>query len=291
MDNDDYVVKIEDVSFRYAGATAPALKDVSLAVRRGEIMLLIGPTGAGKSTLYMCLNGLIPHAVRGRMTGRVVVCGRETATTSVPELAQRIGFVFQDPDQQLFSLSVEDELAFGPENLGLPRAEIAHRIDNAQRAVRLGDILDREPARLSGGQKQSVAIGSVLAMLPDVLVMDEPTSSLDPENTQKVLQLIQELNEGLGKTILIAEHKIDAVAPLADRVVVLHEGSMLLEGEPENVLTNVASLHRAGITAPTATEFCYALKKRGLDVGKLPTSIDELLDRLDNLVPTNGRSG
>lgn len=283
MSNGDSLVTVEELGFRYPGVAAPALSDISFTVEQGEIVLLLGPTGAGKSTLYMCLNGLIPHSVRGRMAGRVTVCGQDTSTTSVPELAQRIGFVFQDPDLQIFSLSVEDELAFGPENLGLPREEIASRVHDVQRAIELGPVLNREPARLSAGQKQSVAIASVLTMQPELLVMDEPTSSLDPQNTQKVLDLIRSLNEDFGKTILIAEHKIDDVAPLASRVVVLNEGRVVLQGDPIEVLTDIDSLHGAGLMGSTPAEFGHSLRAQGVAISKLPFTVEEALFSLDEL--------
>jgi energy-coupling factor transporter ATP-binding protein EcfA2 len=268
-------VQVRGLTFYYQGASEPALSDVDLVLERGEIAALVGPTGAGKSTLFMALTGLIPHHVRGRMAGSVTVAGMDTQTHAIAELAQRVGIVFQAPETQLFALSVRDELAFGPENLGLPKDEIRNRITDTAESVGLVDILDHEPAQMSGGQQQAVAIGSVLAMLPEVLVLDEPTSNLDPEGSDRVLTLIERLNRSQGKTILIAEHKIDDVAKIAQHVFVMAEGRIVLDGSRHSVFRQVDVLHALGVVAPTATEVAYALGKAGVPFDPMPVTFDE----------------
>jgi energy-coupling factor transport system ATP-binding protein len=269
-------VVIESLTFKYASAQEPALKDIDLTFRQGEIALLIGPTGAGKSTLYMCLNGLIPHLIQGRMFGKVTIAGMDTTQHNIAHLAQQVGIVFQDPEIQLFSLTVQDELAFGPENLGLSKEEILTRVDDAVTIIGLRDLLEREPARLSGGQQQTVAIGSVWSMLPDVLIMDEPTSNLDPEGSRRVLDLIKKLNNEYGKTILIAEHKIDEVAHLADHVFVMYQGQIVADGTPHDVFGKPEMLHELGLVAPVAAELAYRLQCEGKEVGeRLPLTIED----------------
>lgn len=277
-------VQIEDLSFRYQGARQASLRKVNLNIRRGEITMLIGPTGAGKSTLYMCLNGLIPHLIQGHLSGRVTITGLDTSLHSIAHLSQKVGFVFQDPEVQLFSLTVHDELAFGPENLGLPKSEIFSRIDQAVRSIGLMDLLEREPARLSGGQQQTVAIGAIWAMLPDVLIMDEPTSNLDPESSLRVLRLIERLNQEHGKTIVIAEHKIDEVAGFADHVIVMNDGQIVLDGTPNHVFSQVTSLHEYGLVAPVAAEIAHRLQGRGYQFDKLPLSVEEGVDAINKLL-------
>jgi len=285
----DYTVEIEHLTFQYRGAAEPALRDINLTLRRGEIALLIGPTGAGKSTLYQCLNGLIPNLIAGQMSGRVVVAGMDTAEHSIPELAQKVGLVFQDPEVQIFSLTVEDELAFGPENLGLPKDEILRRVDHAATTIQLQDLMAREPARLSGGQQQTVAIGSVWSMLPEVVILDEPTSNLDPEGSERVLALIQQLKREHGKTILIAEHKIDEVAQLADHVFVMQQGRVVLDGSPREVFGQPERLHAVGLVAPVATELLYRLEASGWSLdGPLPLTVAEGLAMLKRLRASSG---
>ncbi len=275
----DNILEVDNLSFRYTGADEPTLRNVNLNIRKGEITLLIGPTGAGKSTLYLCLNGLIPNLIRGHFTGTVLLAELNTAEHSVPELAQKVGIVFQDPEVQLFSLTVEDELAFGPENLGLPRETILQRMKDAATTVHLTHLLEREPARLSGGQQQTVAIGSVWSMLPDVLIMDEPTSNLDPEGGLHVLSLIQKLNRDYGKTILIAEHKIDEVAHLADHVLVMSAGKIVMDGTPREVFSQLDELHALGLVGPIAAELAYKLRQQGVAWdGPLPLTMDEGVD-------------
>ena len=278
------IVVVEDLTFFYSGSKEPALQDVNLTFHRGEIALLVGATGSGKSTLYMCLNGLIPHLVPGRVGGRVLIDGSPTSERSISELAQEVGFVFQSPDVQLFSHTVREELAFGPENLGLTVPEILRRIQLAATTIGISDLLEREPAYLSGGQQQSVAIGAIWAMLPEILIMDEPTSNLDPRSSRRVLDLIRALNTEHGKTILIAEHKIDAVAHSADSILVMHEGRIVMQGEPRQVFSQNEELHQLGLVAPTAAEVAFQLSKYGYSFDCWPLTAEEGIQAFGELL-------
>lgn len=284
----EVAVKIENLSFTYLGNKEPTLQRINLEVREREIASIIGLTGAGKSTLLMCLNGLIPHLVKGTMEGKITISGMDTRAHDIPELAQKIGMVFQDPEVQLFSLTVKDELAFGPENLGLPKEEIKKRIAEAVKAIRLEPLLKREPARLSGGQQQSVVIGAIWTMLPDILVLDEPTSNLDPRGSRNVLSLIQRLNQEFGKTILLVDHRVDEVAEISDRVLVMHDGKIVLDGTPHEVFQNIEFLHELGLMAPSVTELTYRIWGKSRP---LPITIDEAVIMLAsdlNQVPPGG---
>ena len=280
----DSNVVVEELTFFYSGAKEPALSDINLTFQRGEIALLIGATGAGKSTLYMCLNGLIPHLVPGRVGGRVLIEGTATSDQSISALAQKVGFVFQSPDVQLFSHTVREELAFGPENLGLAKSEILRRIQLAATTIGITELLEREPAYLSGGQQQSVAIGAIWAMLPEILILDEPTSNLDPQSRRRVLELIRALNTEHGKTILIAEHKIDAAAHFADSVLVMHEGRIEMQGEPRQVFSQAEELHRMGLVAPTAAEVAFQLSKYGYTFDSWPLTAEEGIQAFGELL-------
>lgn len=277
-------VVVEELTFFYSGTKEPALSDINLTFQRGEIALLIGATGAGKSTLYMCLNGLIPHLVPGRVGGRVLVDGTATSDQTISDLAQKVGFVFQSPDVQLFSHTVREELAFGPENLGLTKSDILRRIQLAAKTVGIEELLEREPAYLSGGQQQSVAIGAIWAMLPEILILDEPTSNLDPQNSLRVLELIRALNTEHGKTILIAEHKIDSAAHFADSVLVMHEGRIEMQGEPRQVFSQTEELHRMGLVAPTAAEVAFELSKYGYTFDSWPLTAEEGIQAFGELL-------
>ena len=278
------VVVVEDLTFSYSGTKEPALRDINLTFEQGEIALLIGATGAGKSTLYMCLNGLIPHLVPGRVGGRVDIDGTATRDQSISELAQKVGFVFQSPDVQLFAHTVREELAFGPENLGLAKSEILRRIQLAATTIGIEELLEREPAYLSGGQQQSVAIGAIWAMLPEILILDEPTSNLDPQSSRRVLELIRALNSEHGKTILIAEHKIDAVAHLADSILVMHEGQIAMQGKPRQVFSQTEELHQLGLVAPTAAEVAFELSKYGYTFDSWPLTAEEGIQAFGELL-------
>jgi len=234
---------------RYDGI--PALSELSLDVAPGECVLVTGPSGCGKSTLARVLCGLIPHAIPAQLDGRVQVAGIDLRASSIPEIAQKVGMVFQRPAAQLFHLRVDDEVAFGPRNLGLSEAEVNKRSEWALQATGLSSLRGARPVELSGGQKQCLAIAAALAMRPDILVLDEPTASLDVPNTRRVIETLAELRAEYGLTIVLIEHRLAEAAQLADRVVLMDQGRILAQGAPGEVFNNRDLRNRLGLRRPT----------------------------------------
>lgn len=229
----------------------PALQDISLDVAAGECVLVTGPSGCGKSTLGRVLCGLIPHAIPANIHGQVRVAGLDTLHSTIPEIAQQVGMVFQRPASQLFHLRVEDEVAFGPRNLGLAEGEVKERTEWALQATGLLDLRSEKPAALSGGQKQCVAIAAVLAMRPQVLVLDEPTASLDVPNTRRVMETLAALRSEFGITILLIEHRLAEAAQLAERVILMEGGRIYASGRPHEVFADRELRLRLGLRRPT----------------------------------------
>lgn len=232
----DYDIEFRDVSFRYAGAQKDALHGINLTVRPGEIVLVTGPAGSGKTTLCSCINGLVPHYHEGELSGQVMVRAYDTRRARIGGLASLVGMVFQDPDSQLVTSSVIDEVAFGPENLGVAREEINRRVSEALAATRLTGYEDREPHNLSGGEQQACAIAATYSMHPDIYVMDEPLANLDPAGRVQVLRVLIDVAKQRQKTLIIVEHSLEEVLPLVDRVLVMDEGKIVRDGTLDEVL-------------------------------------------------------
>src|SRR5438093_6750225 len=227
------IITLDDVRYRYPEAGAPALQGISARVEPGAVILLRGPSGSGKSTLLRCLNGLVPHSTGGAFSGRVIVCGLDTRAQLPRELGARIGFVFQHPDAQFVLEDVEAELAFGLENLGLPRPLMRKRVEEVIDQVGINPLRRRRIDTLSGGERQRVAIAAAVAMHPDALVLDEPTSQLDPQAAEDVLQVVLRLVAELGMTTVIAEHRVERIAPFVDRIWTLDAG--VLRDQPPRI--------------------------------------------------------
>lgn len=261
------VIRVEELYYAYPPPLeglkeVPVLRGVNLSVERGEFLALMGPTGVGKTTLCLALNGLVPQATGGVIRGRVEVLGKNPRAVPVAELAAQVGIVFQDAESQLFTATVEAEVAFGPENLALPPAEIAERVSWALDVVGMASYRDRAPWQLSGGQKQRVAIAAALAMLPEVLILDEPTAGLDPVGQAEVLGVIESLCRERRMTIVWVSQDAEHVAEFADRVAIMAEGRILCAGKPEEVFTRKKILERAGLAAPQVTQIAEALNQR-----------------------------
>ena len=276
-------IHVENVTFRY-GTDDPlslkeALSGVSLAVEKGEFVALLGHNGCGKSTLAKHFNAMLLPT-----SGKVFVDGMDTTEEALKyEIRRRVGLVLQNPDNQLVASIVEEDVAFGPENLGVPPKEIRQRVDDALKAVEMYDYRLAAPYKLSGGQKQRVAIAGIIAMQPECIVLDEPTAMLDPRGRTEVLDTIHKLNRELGITIVLITHYMDE-AVTADRVVVMDSGRILTEGTPKEVFSKVELLKQHHLDVPQATELCYRLRACGCQVPLGILNAEECVGILEKLL-------
>lgn len=247
------MITIENFSYRYPTRDDWAIKNITLNIKQGEFVLLTGSTGCGKSTLLKCLNGIIPHESTGEFSGDVIINGMNTREYPIRVLAQQVGLVFQNPDEQIFSTRVLDEVAFGPENLCFPKEEIRERIGWALEKVGMKDYMYTSTNALSGGQKQRVAVASVLALKPKVVVLDEPISQLDPQGAEEVLSVVKKLSDE-GMTIVLVEHRIHEVARWADRIVIMDRGEIVLNEPAAKAFEHIALFKKLGLRIPREIE-------------------------------------
>lgn len=274
------VIEIRNLSYTYPGASKPSINNVSLNVERGEFVLITGPSGCGKTTLCRCFNGLIPHFYQGELTGEITVAGKDIKKLQTHELARHVGLVFQNPENQLFALSIEKDVAFGLENLGLPREEMRKRVDWALNLTGIYDLRERSPHEVSGGQQQRVAIAAVLAMQPEIIVLDEPTSFLDPLSAERIFEVIHELNKTLGITVVLVEHRLDLTAKYANHMIVMNEGEVYSDGETRKILSNEET-RLIGVGIPKATLLHEMLQKEGMKLSNvIPLSSEEMAKQL-----------
>jgi len=270
------LVVVKNLSFRYAGSENFVLEKVNIQIAEKEIVLIAGHSGSGKSTLLRAINGLIPHQHNGDYLGDVLVSGLSVARTSMRELSVRVGYIFQNPENQIFMFSVERDIGFGLENLGLPTEEIRQRVDWAMDLLQIRHLALRAPHELSDGQKQRVAIAGVIAMKPKILILDEPTSLLDPFTASTLVQLIEKIRNELGMTVLIVEHRLDLVSKICDRIIVVEDGAVVFEGKTRDVLSETEISH-FGVTEPTIVKLAKRLGIKGND---LPLDSLELRTKL-----------
>ncbi|MEM1912171.1 MAG: ABC transporter ATP-binding protein [Thermofilaceae archaeon] len=257
-------VIVNKLRAKYAVSSEWILKGVNLTVRRGEMLVLMGPSGCGKSTLLYVLAGLLPWVIPGQVEGTVVIEGRDVVKTGYRGLAGVVGIVYQNPEMQVVTRSVYEELAMTPENLGLPKEEIVQRVEWVVEALDLRRYLDKDPQSLSGGEKQLIAIASALTMKPRVLLLDEPTSMLDHKGTAMVLETVAQLKSEYGLTIIAAEHRVEWAVEVADKIAIMQDGQVVLEGTPDEVYSRVEEVKKYGIRPPGASEVAYELLKRGV---------------------------
>ena len=276
----DVVIKIENLSFTYSSGERPALSNINLEIKRGEYLGIMGLNGAGKTTLGLSINGIVPQSTMGVYEGQVTVEGLDTSTTPVREMARTVGIVFDNPEFQMSQVSAAEEVALGLENLGVPNPEMPPRVSAALATVGLAGFEERSPMGLSGGQQQRLAIASVLAMQPKILFMDEPTSNLDPIGKEEVFELARKLNREEGLTVIVAEHESEVLAAYADRIVVLHEGKIVMIGTPTEVFSRGDELAKIGIRVPQATDLAIALSKSGAK--DLPVTTGEAITWLES---------
>lgn len=275
------MIKIENLNFSYKNNSdenenieyTAALNDLDLSITKGEFVAILGHNGSGKSTLAKLLNGQIFPT-----SGDILICGMNTKDDKkIWEIREKCSMVFQNPDNQMVATTVENEVAFGPENLQVKNPELRQRVDEAIRLVGMQDYVKKSPSELSGGQKQRVSIAGVIAMLSDCIIFDEPTAMLDPKGRADVMNIIHDLNKKYKKTVVHITHYMEEAA-LADRIIVLNKGKKALEGSAREVFSNVKEMKDLGLTVPQVTEIAYELEKEGYNFDKLPLNIEEFLE-------------
>lgn len=280
------IINVEHLKYKYPDTDKLVLNDISFTVERGEFIAVIGQNTTGKSTLCYSLSGLIPHFFKGGYGGSVTINDRVVETTELSDMVQTVGLIFENPFSQMTGakFTVYGEIAFGLENLGVPRHDMRERIDRSLAIMNITDLSDRSPFTLSGGQMQRVAIASVIAMNPDVLILDEPTSQLDPRGASDVFVVVENLSKQ-GMTIIMAEHNMERIAKYADKVLLLHDGKRIDFDTPEKVFSR-DDLSQYGIAPPVVTRVARKLGIKRKDTGLYPTLVDQLSD--ENVVKHNG---
>lgn len=275
------MIKIENLNFSYKNNSdenenveyTAALNDLDLSINKGEFVAILGHNGSGKSTLAKLLNGQIFPT-----SGDILICGMNTKDDKkIWEIREKCSMVFQNPDNQMVATTVENEVAFGPENLQIKNPELRQRVDEAIKLVGMQEYIKKSPSELSGGQKQRVSIAGVIAMLSDCIIFDEPTAMLDPKGRADVMNIIHDLNKKYKKTVVHITHYMEEAA-LADRIIVLNKGRKELEGSAREVFSNVKEMKDLGLTVPQVTEIAYELEKEGYKFDKLPLNIEEFLE-------------
>lgn len=274
---------LKNVSFCYGDSNKPVLKNINLKINKGEFILITGPSGCGKTTLCRILNGLIPNFYSGKLTGEINILGYDVRKTPTYILAKNVGMVFQNPENQLFLSTVERELAFGLENLGTPPDKIRRKIHFISKIMGIEDILGRAPYELSGGQQQKVAIASMLVMEPKVLILDEPTSNLDPISTLNLIKLISDLNRKLGITIIVVEHRLELISQIISRVILMKNGEIILDGDPRKVFID-RRVETLGIGVPKVVEIYKELYKENIRLSRVPLSPEELVNEIRRII-------
>ncbi|MGQ4832720.1 MAG: ABC transporter ATP-binding protein [Candidatus Asgardarchaeia archaeon] len=273
-----YAVEIENYSWKYEGSKFWALDGINLKIKKGEFVGIIGPSGAGKSTLCLSLNGLIPFRVRGTLKGRVKIFGEPTLKSNIYDLSRKVGMVFQDPETQFVTMSVKDEIVFGMENFGIPPDEMRKRLKWVLDTVRLEGTLDKAPTELSGGQKQRVAIASVLVLYPEIFVLDEPTSDLDPIGKVEVFETIARIRDEFNTTMIVVEHEIEQISKYADRLILMDQGKILLDAPVDEFFESLDLITSSGESPPQVTEYFYKLRKKKYYEGKLPLTLENAVE-------------
>jgi energy-coupling factor transport system ATP-binding protein len=284
-------VAIRGLCWKYAGRSAFAVEDVDLTIPAGAFVGVVGPNEHGKTTLVSCIKGIIPHGFNGVWRGTVELFGEDVRTLHSQRLAELSGFVFADPEAQFTSMTVEEELAFGLENLGLPVAEIERRLGWVSDLTGIGALWDKSPYEISGGQKQRVAIASALAMKPRLLILDEPTSMLDPLGKDAVFELLASVKRETDMTVIVVEHNVEQVAPLADLMVLVRGGRVARAAPPETFFEDCDALLESGVQPPQATLFLDRLKRQGKFPGKLSPRFEEDVAAVRGLLGGAGRGG
>lgn len=288
------IIEFKDVSFWYGDTEeSPAIKDINLTINEGDYVALLGLNGSGKTTFQLCINGVVPNSIVGEFVGEVIVDGHDTFETPVGEMAKTVGMVFDNPEYQLSQMSVAEEIALGMESLGYTYDEMKKTIPEMLKIVDLEGLEERSPFGLSGGQQQRLSIASALAMHPKIVVMDEPTSNVDPIGKEEIFSVAYELNRERNMTVIMAEHEVEVMAQYANMVVVMDKGEILLNGTPQEVFSNVELIQDLGLRMPQVAEYGYYLEQKGLiDLGGVyPVTLDEGLKVYGDYFSKNRKAG
>lgn len=282
------IVSFKNVSYQYPVGKQPVLKNIDLEIQEGNLYAVIGSNGSGKTTLCNIIRGFIPHFHKGTLEGEVSVFGKNILEYDMGEMAVKVGFVFQNPFIQVSGVkdTVFEEIAFGLENLGVPVEEIKRRVEDILQLLKIDYLRDKHPQELSGGQRQRVALASIIVMEPDLLVIDEPTSQLDPQGTEEVFEIIGIMKEK-GKTIILVEHKMELIAEYADFVILLHDGELIMQGSAKEVLSN-SMLLDFQIALPQYAMLGMAMKARGFQLEEIPITEEEAYNSLKELFLKEG---
>jgi energy-coupling factor transport system ATP-binding protein len=277
-------VTVRGLGWKYAGRDAFAIEEVDLDIPANAFVTVVGPNEHGKTTLVSCIKGIIPHGFHGVWRGKVEVFGEDVRSLSSQRLARLTGFVFADPEAQFTSMTVEEELAFGLENIGLPLAEIERRLAWVSELTGIGGLWDKSPYEISGGQKQRVAIASVLAMKPRMVILDEPTSMLDPLGKDAIVEILASIKRETDMTVVVVEHNVEQVAPLSDLMVLVYGGRVLRAAPPEELLSDCDALLERGVQPPQATLFLDRLRREGRFAGRPSPRFEEDVAALRDLL-------
>jgi energy-coupling factor transport system ATP-binding protein len=273
------IIEVKDLWYTYPNTSAPALKGINLSIKEGEFILLTGPSGCGKTTFCRCLNGLVPHFYSGEMKGEIKVVGLDTRNHHTMELARHVGLIFQNPDNQIFALTVEKDIAFGLENLGISKIKMREEIDESAKLTDIHQLLQRGTHELSGGQKQRLTIAGILAMHPRIIVMDEPTSFLDPVGAEKIFEVLHHLNKEHGITIILIEHRLDLAVKYLDRIIIFNQGEVVNDGSPEEIF-NDEKTRLIGVGIPRMVELSRRLKTHNFMIPRTPLDANQFYEYL-----------
>lgn len=278
------ILSFRDVTYTYPGTEEPALSEINLEIMPGEYVGIVGLNGAGKTTLGLCVNGVVPAMLSGTRTGQVVVSGLDVDDYPVREMAKIVGMVFDNPEFQMSQITCAEEVALGLENAGVDVDTMTESVAQALELVGLKGFQERSPLGLSGGQQQRLAIAAVLAMKPQVLIMDEPTSNLDPIGKQEVFGLASTLNQDYGMTVIVIEHEVEVLADFADRILVMDKGKVVMNGTPEEIFGQVDALNVLGLRVPEATELANILEKKGIWKGPKAIRTADAVERVTEMM-------
>lgn len=277
------IIEVKDYSFRYNHSKKLAVEHVSFDIHKGEFLAIIGPTGAGKTTVCRSIVRLIPEIYPGKSWGDILIGGQSVTKMAASQISSFVGYVHQDAESQILMSNVEKEIAFPLENLAVPRDEMKVRVERALKLVHLEDYRDRHPYYLSGGQRQRVVLATALAMDPDVLILDEAVSEIDPLGAEEITSVAKELND-LGKTIVFIEHNMEEVAKFADRIVVLDQGHVMADGSTKDILCDMGLMNQLDLFPPEVTQVFVELQKRGIPVEEMPIEVEDAKVKLRKLL-------